>query len=215
MFFLLSFLVFLVILPFLLAAIFFNVATISFARLGLSPVGVLAFLTACAVGGLINIPISRQRVYVEEPRFGLPFLFFYYYPPKLQERVICINVGGAILPAALSLYLLVTRAPVVETILATLIVTMAAKCLARPVHGVGIIMPAFIPPLLAAAAALLLARHNAAPVAYISGTMGTLLGADLLNYRVLKNIGAQAVSIGGAGIFDGVFLVGIVAAFLS
>ncbi|MBC7335638.1 MAG: DUF1614 domain-containing protein, partial [Clostridia bacterium] len=69
--------------------------------------------------------------------------------------------------------------------------------------------------LLAAACALLLARENPAPVAYISGTMGTLIGADLLNYRIIRRLGAQAVSIGGAGIFDGIFLVGIVAAFLS
>jgi uncharacterized membrane protein len=45
--------------------------------------------------------------------------------------------------------------------------------------------------------------------------MGTLIGADLLNYRAIKRLGAQAVSIGGAGVFDGIFLVGVVAAFLS
>jgi uncharacterized membrane protein len=56
----------------------------------------------------------------------------------------------------------------------------------------------------------------AAPViAYISGTLGTLIGADLLNLRRLGELGAPVVSIGGAGTFDGVFLAGVLAAFLA
>ncbi|KFI35253.1 hypothetical protein HY02_02775, partial [Peptococcaceae bacterium SCADC1_2_3] len=89
------------------------------------------------------------------------------------------------------------------------------KLVARSVQGVGIVMPAFIPPIAAAAVALILAPAQAAPVAYIAGTLGTLIGADLLNWRKIQSLGAQAVSIGGAGIFDGIFLVGIVAAFLG
>jgi len=45
--------------------------------------------------------------------------------------------------------------------------------------------------------------------------MGTLIGTDLLNLNKLKRLGAQKVSIGGAGVFDGIYLTGIVAAFLS
>jgi uncharacterized membrane protein len=80
---------------------------------------------------------------------------------------------------------------------------------------VGIALPAFIPPLVAAAAAVLLAGENAAPVAYISGVWGTLIGADLLNWPRFKDLGTLVLSIGGAGVFDGIFLVGIVAALLT
>lgn len=213
MFFLGPLLLFFLILPLLFLLVFFNLATISFARLGLSPEAALAFFLASAAGSVINIPVSRERVVVPR-RVNLPF-FLFYYPPTVEERVICLNVGGALLPAALSLYLLATVSPFLPAVLATAAVALLAKAMARPVPGVGIAMPAFIPPLLAAACALLLARENPAPVAYISGTMGTLIGADLLNYRIIRRLGAQAVSIGGAGIFDGIFLVGIVAAFLS
>jgi len=87
--------------------------------------------------------------------------------------------------------------------------------MARVVPGVGISLPAFIPPLVAAGSALLLASEFAAPIAYIAGSLGTLIGADLLNLEKIKNIGAQVVSIGGAGVYDGIFLVGVIAAFLA
>ncbi|HAA89841.1 MAG: Uncharacterized protein XD63_1242 [Thermoanaerobacterales bacterium 50_218] len=212
-----AFILLILMLPFLLLMLFFNVATISFSRLGLSPAGALLFLTASVLGSLINIPLSRRRVVVQEHQvFPFPLLFF-YYPPVVREQVICFNVGGAGLPVLFSLYLLLTgRAPLLPSFLALIIVTVVAKLMSRPQPGVGIVMPAFIPPLVAAAAALLLAPSGqTAPVAYVAGTMGTLVGADLLNWRSIQELGAQMVSIGGAGVFDGIFLVGIIAAFLG
>jgi len=201
--------------PLLLLLLFFNVAALSFARLGLSPEGAMLFLTASVLGSLINIPLSRRRIVRERRVLPLPLLFF-YYPPVVQEQVICFNVGGAGLPVLFSLYLLLTRSPLAPTLLALIVVTVVTKLMARPQPGVGIVMPAFIPPLVAAAAALLFAPAGQfAPVAYVAGTMGTLIGADLLNWRAIQNLGAQMVSIGGAGIFDGIFLVGIIAAFLG
>jgi uncharacterized membrane protein len=72
-----------------------------------------------------------------------------------------------------------------------------------------------VPPIIAAAIALLLSRDRAAPLAYISGTLGTLIGADLLNLGHLAGLGAPVASIGGAGTFDGVFLTGIIAVLLA
>ncbi len=211
------FILLLLLFPFLLFMLFFNVATFSFSRLGLSPDGAFLFLTASIVGSLINIPLSRRRIYIPQRRiFPFPLLFF-YYPPVVQEQVICFNVGGAGLPVLFSLYLLATRrAPILPTLFALLIVTVVTRLMARPQPGVGIVMPAFIPPLVAAAAALILAPHGqTAPVAYVAGSMGTLIGADLLNWGKIQGLGAQMVSIGGAGIFDGIFLVGVIAAFLG
>jgi uncharacterized membrane protein len=81
---------------------------------------------------------------------------------------------------------------------------------------VGIVMPAFVPPLVAVVSAVLLApTGHSASVAYVAGSMGTLIGADLLNWKEFRKLGAQMISIGGAGIFDGIFLVGILAALLG
>jgi uncharacterized membrane protein len=69
--------------------------------------------------------------------------------------------------------------------------------------------------LTAAAIALLLSRKAAAALAYISGTLGTLIGADLLNLGKIHGLGAPVASIGGAGTFDGIFLTSIAAVLLA
>lgn len=198
-------------LPFLIFLLFFQVAAFSFTKLGLSPEGAVLLFSLSIIGGIINIPVQKRYVR-RQPNYSLPF--FFYYPPRVQEQVIAVNVGGAVIPVLFSLYLL-GRAPLLPALAATAVVTVVAKALARPVRGVGITLPAFIPPLVAAVAALALAGENAAPVAYISGVWGTLIGADLLNYHRFKELDTHALSIGGAGVFDGIFLVGIIAALLA
>ncbi len=99
--------------------------------------------------------------------------------------------------------------------LATAIVAFVVHRLATPVPGLGISVPTFAPPLLAAVVALALSRRFAAPLAYISGSLGVLIGADLLNLGVLRSLGARVASIGGAGTFDGIFLTGVIAVLLA
>src|SRR2546427_646154 len=70
-------------------------------------------------------------------------------------------------------------------------------------------------PRVAAGVALVVAFRRAPPVAYVAGSMGTLIGADLLNLDRIAELGAPVVSIGGAGTFDGVFLTGIIAGLLA
>ena len=81
--------------------------------------------------------------------------------------------------------------------------------------GVGIVTPSLVPPLAAALAAIRLGGHFVAAVAYVAGTFGTLVGADLLNMPRVRSLQALEVSIGGAGTFDGVFLTGLVAVLLA
>ncbi|HEV2549021.1 MAG TPA: AI-2E family transporter [Stellaceae bacterium] len=86
--------------------------------------------------------------------------------------------------------------------------------LAHPVSGLGVAIPVFVPPLATAAVALLLSIGGrdapiAAPLAYISGSLGTLIGS--LNLGNVQGLGAPVASIGGAGTFDGIFLTGILA----
>ena len=76
-------------------------------------------------------------------------------------------------------------------------------------------MPGFIPPLVAVGVALVLEPREAPRVAYISGTLGVLIGADLMNLPAVRKMPSLLSSIGGAGVFDAIFLVGILAALLS
>jgi uncharacterized membrane protein len=76
-------------------------------------------------------------------------------------------------------------------------------------------MPVFVAPVSAALLALTLDASHSAPLAYIGGTMGVLIGADLLRLNDIRSLGSPFASIGGAGTFDGIFLSGIVAVLLA
>ncbi|MGO8949896.1 MAG: DUF1614 domain-containing protein [Ktedonobacterales bacterium] len=239
----------------LLAFAYLNLAEHVFRLLGLSSLGAFFILGGSLFGSMINIPLTRQRIKVVDPRMEqmpawmrwiLPIV--HYYPPAVVDQVVAVNVGGAIIPVVFSAYLLtLPGTKLIATLAATTIVVIIAKLLARPMPGVGVTLPTFIPPLVAAVAAHFLVvgmggpLGAAAPVAYISGTLGTLIGADLLNLpRILRGSLVQGTagrsgddpiwsfygregrpapkfiaSIGGAGIFDGIFLTSILAPILA
>ena len=134
---------------------------------------------------------------------------------NLPGTVIAINVGGAVIPTIMSIYLLASRQLWVLGAIATAIVAVVLHWLADPVPGVGIAVPVFFPAIVTAIVSLLLSRTNAAPLAYIAGSMGTLIGADLTNFDKVAGLGAPVASIGGAGTFDGIFLTGILAVLLA
>lgn len=140
--------------------------------------------------------------------------FLYYTPPIVRHQVIAINVGGALVPLLFGAYL-VPRVPVLPLLGATAGVAAICYAVARPTEGVGVLVPTLVPPLAAALLAILLAPDAAAPVAYIAGTFGTLVGADLLHLPELRHFKAQVLSIGGAGVHDAIFFAGLVAALLA
>ena len=72
-----------------------------------------------------------------------------------------------------------------------------------------------LPPVAAALTAIVVGGPAVAALAVAAGTLGTLVGADILHLRRVRDLGADRVSIGGAGTFDGVFLTGIVAVLLA
>ena len=208
------FLLFLLLVPFLM----FLLPAVAFAKLGLSPLAGLAFFFCCLAGSMINIPVYRKELEYLEPVDEMTEFFNRFSGirvPPVTERTIALNLGGAILPGLLSFYLLsrIDPGPVVP---AMLITALFAYHLSKPVKGVGIVIPAFIPPIIAAVAALIFAEKADAPaVAYISGVMGTLIGADLLRLHQVKRFHISFLSIGGAGVFDSIFIVGIISVLLA
>lgn len=190
----------------------------AYVRMGIPPRYVFAILLFTLVGSSINIPlavISRERVVSGQI---VDFLGIRYVVPVVHGwpgTILAINVGGALIPILLSLYLIFKNRLLVRGAIAVVAVAIVTHHLARPVHGVGISLPLFIPPIAAAVVALVLSWRRAAPLAYIAGSVGTLVGADLLNLDKVSGLGAPIASIGGAGTFDGVFLVGIVAVLLA
>lgn len=118
------------------------------------------------------------------------------------------------IPTGVSVFLLIKDDVWWQAAVAVIVVAVIVHVIARPVKGLGIAVPGLAPPLIAAGISLLVAPHMAAPVAYISGALGTLIGADLLNVPRLSSLGAGVAAIGGAGTFDGIFLSSIMAVVL-
>jgi uncharacterized membrane protein len=129
--------------------------------------------------------------------------------------VVAVNVGGAVIPTLVSIYLLMKRQLWVKGLVATAIVALVIHFMAYPVSGVGIAVPVFVPVVVTAIVAMSLSREDCAPLAYIAGSLGTLIGADLTNLDKVRGLGAPVASIGGAGTFDGIFLTGILAVLLA
>ena len=131
--------------------------------MGLSPTFVITIFYLSLLGSFVNIPISRRKIRVERKSL-LPFPFFlplFYYPPRVQEQVVAVNVGGAVVPLLLSLYVL-PNAPIGSVLLATSVV--AAVCFRAGASGKGrraSPMPALIPPIIAAVLAYLLVSDPA------------------------------------------------------
>ena len=57
------------------------------------------------LGSVINIPVSKHKIIVEE-KPEMIFSFLFYYPPRVRHQVIAVNVGGAVIPTVFALYLL-------------------------------------------------------------------------------------------------------------
>jgi uncharacterized membrane protein len=211
------FILFILLLPVIFLLISADVVGFAFAKLGMSPQLGVAFFLLSLIGSTINIPV-RQKILRDFQTLEISPLHRFLFgiqPEFFQKQVLAVNVGGCILPLILTIFL-VLRAPTVPLIVCTAIMILVCKFLAHPTPGIGIAIPAFLPPLFSALLALLFAgRENAPPVAYVSGVLGVLIGADLLNIKVLEKTGHGIMSIGGAGVFDGIFLVGILAVLIA
>jgi uncharacterized membrane protein len=215
----------------LFSLVFFLVGDLLMSALGFSASAVFIFLFVSLAGSFVNVPVatleSRVPIVVvrEVSAFGVRWRV-----PDMRVGVkrihVLINVGGALLPIIVSGYLLgqplVRSGSVFDEYLAVaavlVMVTVVVNQSAQVVAGLGVATPAIVPPLVTALATILInwitPLHNPAQIAYIGGTLGTLIGADLLNLENVRDVGAPTVSIGGAGTFDGIYLTGMVSVLL-
>lgn len=192
--------------------------TMALDKLGLSPHSAMLLLICTLVGSTINLPLFT--IDAEEPSeetkqmirgmlFGRPL-------PFTGKTVVAVNVGGALIPASFSFYLMDSnQLPLTQAILAIVIVAAVCRIFSRPIAGLGIGIPVFVAPVSAALTALLLTPEHSAAMAYVCGTLGILIGADLLRLPDIGKLGAPMASIGGAGTFDGIFFTGIIAVLLA
>jgi uncharacterized membrane protein len=203
---------------FLVVMVQLGILRYAYEKIGISRQHAFTLLLLSLFGSYVNIPVAQlPPEHVESDR-EIWFAGMHYIVPAVEDwprTIVAINVGGALIPTLLSIYLVAKNGLYLRSLIGVTIVACIVHQFARPVHGLGISVPMYIPPLAAVATAILLSWRQAAPLGYIVGSLGTLIGADILNLDKIRGLGAPVASIGGAGTFDGVFLAGILAVLLA
>jgi uncharacterized membrane protein len=197
---------------------------LALAKLRLDPQTALFVIVGIFLGSVVNIPVKRLVRHEDVTVHPFPHFGFLDRWPQFQrvrrETIVAVNLGGCVIPTMVAIYemfqlVMDSWTYLLAVGLAVAINTTVCYRLARPVKGIGIAMPALVPPIVAVMSALVLAPDQAPPVAFIAGVLGPLLGADLLHLREIPRISTGMASIGGAGTFDGIVLSGILAAYLA
>jgi uncharacterized membrane protein len=206
--------------------LFLDLARTAFTRIGFSWEHALIVLLASLVGSSINIPVANLKS--TEPVAQDEYIRVFgvtYRIPIVEEMtgytILAINLGGAVIPALISFALLYQyQVSLPYSITCVIFVAIVTNRIARPVKGLGIVTPALLPPIMAVLVAFTMTYMFNAPkqyifiLAYVGGTLGTLMGADLMNLNKIRDLGAPIASIGGAGTFDAVFFSGLIAVLL-
>ena len=204
---------------FFIAVLQVDLFQIAFAKLGLTPQESLLLLIGSLVGSCINLPLLQLK----NPKLGFPVkvmvqkVIFGLAPKTLSDKIIiAVNVGGCLIPVALSFYFMSLQLiDPMNIIIAIMAITLLSYKSSELIPGFGVGMPIFLAPLSAALLALVIDPEHAAKLAYVSGVLGVLIGADILRIKNITQFGTSIAVIGGAGTFDGIFLTGLIAALLA
>lgn len=204
---------------FLIALIQIHIFEIAFAKLGLTPQVSLLVLLGTIIGSGINLPLFSMRTKQTGHLVMSPDkkpVWEIFQPAREGKIIVAVNVGGCVIPVCLCVYFISLQLiNPLKIIIGLFILTALSYKLSRLIPGIGVGMPVFIAPLASAAVGLLLDPSQAAHLAYISGVLGVLIGADILRLKQVINLGTPVAAIGGAGTFDGIFITGIIAALLA
>jgi uncharacterized membrane protein len=173
----------------------------------------------------VNIPVHRLER--SEPQPALMYGPFGMVSERFRrmrhETIIAVNLGGCVIPAALAAWQIAHLGAAGGPAWTGLLIASAANVavcyfVARPVAGIGIMMPGFVSPMTAVGLTWLLLdplSPDRAPVAFVAGVLGPLVGADLLHLKDIGRVSTGLLSIGGAGTFDGIVLSGVLASLLA
>jgi uncharacterized membrane protein len=205
---------FIILLPVLALYIIYLIITKAFKDMGFSTFEaiVIVFISFLLGSGLIDgvIGISFSNIPL--------FTYNVYW-------IVGINAGGAIIPILLSIYLFFKdKLRLLKVFLGIGIISVVTFFVTYPDPDKGIVstFPFWLLPIISTSfVSIILSwkeKNKAAPLAYTIGTLGVLLGADGFHLISLIQNEIQApryAVIGGAHVFDMVFITGILAVFLD
>jgi uncharacterized membrane protein len=199
----------------------------AFTKLGFSWITAIAVVLLMLFGSYVNIPLYRIKRDMVRMSSDTTAVFGSGSPwqaDPVWETIVSINLGGAILPICISLFLLYQAFSITSSLLLVpvgtgiLIVALITYFATRPVPGVGLRVSLLLPALTALLMGLLLfggAGIPATVVAFVSGTIGTLLGGNIARLNRIRDLEVPEMSIGGAGTFSAIFICCILPALIA
>lgn len=191
----------------------------------IGPASLIILIFTMIIGSVIEVPITTIRSKKPEQLFKYaPILEDIYSVPVVKELSIgkqrvfdtklTINLGGAIVPALASIYLLLTQ-PNNTALQIMLIVVVSVVLLSELMPGVGIIIPEYSG-IIALPFALIVAPENAASITFIAGVGGIIIGNIISAVTFNKEkTGSAFISIGGVGAFKPIYITTIIASLIS
>lgn len=175
----------------------------------------LAVLVLLGVGQRV---LDRMHLRDRTALLLIAALFIGGLIPDIDFGLVRVNIGGALIPLGICIYLLITAdetAERVRGILGAVITSVAVYLLGRflPSEPERMVLdPLYAYGVAGGAVGWLLGRSRRG--AFISGVLGVLL-ADIMNALVLWADGVrQKLVLGGAGLFDAAVISGILAVLL-
>ena len=196
------FLFLMLLLPLVITGLTVDMVTVAVTKLGFAPGLAIVLLMAIVIGSAINIPLYQKYLHP----VGMPWAG--------RRSVVALNVGGGLIPVVLALYQLL-RGHALPILITTAAVSLVSYYAAQVVPGIGIRMNAMVAPLTAVVCAWLLGAAAAPSIAFAGGILGTLIGADLLHLKDIERLSSGTLSIGGAGVLDGIALCGLFSLLLA
>jgi len=199
----------------------------AFTRLGFSWIAALALVILMLAGSAIDIPLFRVRRDILRTVHGGTMVFgsgTSAGAAQQWESMVSLNLGGAVIPALASAYLLFKAASVPGTNLTVpvcggvILVTAITFLATRVYPGSGIHVPLIIPALAALLAAFFFSGGTgvtASVAAFVSGVAGTLIGGNVALLPRIRDLETAGVSIGGRGTFGSVFICCLLPALIA
>ncbi|WP_054843084.1 DUF1614 domain-containing protein [Vulcanisaeta souniana] len=192
--------------------------------IGIQPLLALTLTLGSLLTSYVNIMIAEVTYY-------MPFtdLIKFFPIPIIIQRVdklfLEVNVGGAVIPIVISIYLITEYLTKSIVVIVAFAASLAISSLiiwqsSRIIPNIGITLPTSLPVLLTLIFTLIattLLHANPLAFSYSLGSLSTLLGADILNVggRVIRTMRGGYVSIGGAGVFDGIYITSLMSLILA
>ena len=149
------------VLAIVVALVELGVLTYAYEKLGIGRRYILTILLLSLFGSAVNIPVAElpaKEIVVDR---AVSFFGVWYAVPEVVRQgrtVIAINLGGALIPIALSVYLLIKQGIYAEAAIGVAIVAFISHRAATLVPGMGIAVPTLLLPIVAVLTALLISR---------------------------------------------------------